>query len=87
MDQMDIHTRKVPTEDEFRANEIRRLKELAGLIRASGKSAKAIAEACNLDKRTVLRALRVEPLKSDAQARIELYVRQVITYGDEEENT
>ncbi len=84
---MDVHTRKILTEEEFRANETRRLRELAGLIRASGKSAKVIAEACNLDKRTVLRALRAEPLKSDAQARIELYVRQVITYGDGEETT
>lgn len=81
---MDIHARKVLTEEDFRANEARRLRELAGLIRASGKSAKEIADACNLDKRTVLRALRAEPLKSDAQARIELYVRQAITYGEEE---
>lgn len=70
---MDTHAR--PTENDFRANEAKRLAELAGMIRLCGKTPKEIADACNLDKRTVLRALRAEPLKSDAQARIEYYIK------------
>lgn len=84
---MDNIVCKVLREEDFRANETRRLREFAGLIRASGRSPKEIAEACRLDVRTVQRALRSEPLKSDAQARIEFYVRMVITYGDGEEVT
>lgn len=71
--QMDTHARI--SENDFRANEASRLAELAGMIRLCGKTPKEIAAACNLDKRTVLRALRAEPLKSDAQARIEYYIK------------
>jgi len=78
---MDTHARTRPTEDEFRANEAQRLSELAGLIRVCGKTPKEIAEACNLDKRTVLRAMQAFPLKSDAQARIEYYIKQVLIGG------
>lgn len=74
------HTRLL-TEDDFRANETRRLQELAGLIRATGQTARQIADECHLDKRTVLRALRAEPLKSDATARLEFYAKYTITYG------
>ena len=56
-------------------NETRRLKELAGMIKLCGKTPAEIARACRLDKRTVERALRAEPLKSDAQARIEYYIK------------
>lgn len=70
---MDTHARI--TEADFRANEAKRLTELAGMIRLCGKTPKEIADACNIDKRTVLRALRAAPLKSDAQARIEYYIK------------
>jgi len=79
MDTMD--TRARISEDAFRANEDRRLKELAGLIRLCGRTPLQIAQDCNLDKRTVQRALRAEPLKSDATARLEYYVKNIITYG------
>ena len=64
------------TENDFRINEQRRLKELAGLIRVCGIPSAEIALGCKLDKRTVLRALKGLPLKSDAQARIEYYSKQ-----------
>jgi hypothetical protein len=67
--QMNVHARI--TEDDFRANETRRLMEFAGRIRLCRRTPAQIATDCNLDVRTVLRALRAEPLKSDAQARIE----------------
>lgn len=63
------------SESDFMQNEVRRLKELAGMIKLCGKTPAEIAQACNLDKRTVERALRAEPLKSDAQARIEYYIK------------
>ena len=66
------------TENDFMANETRRLKKLAGLIRLCGRTPVEIAKACNLDRRTVYRALRAEPLRSDAQARIEFYIQQAI---------
>lgn len=77
---MNAHTTHL-TEADFVRNEERRLKELAGMIRLSGKSAAEIAAACNLDKRTVQRAMRAEPLKSDAQARIEYYIKQLMYNG------
>ena len=78
---MDSNTRARFTEADFQANEVRRLKEFAGMIRLSGQTPAEIARACNLDVRTVQRALRAEPLKSDAQARIEYYVRQQLIIG------
>lgn len=69
------------TETDFAVNEERRLRELAGLIRHCGKTPQEIADECNLDKRTVLRALQALPLKSDAQARIEFYIKHTLTYG------
>lgn len=66
------------TEDELRANEARRLAELAGRIRATGKSSLEIARACGLDKRTVIRARQGKPVKSDAQARIEYCIKQIL---------
>lgn len=80
--QMNTHMRI--TEEDFRANERRRLLEFAGRIRLCGKPPAEIAQACNLDVRTVQRALRAEPLKSDAQARIEFYINMIITYGIQE---
>lgn len=77
---MNTHTSNL-TEADFVRNEERRLKELAGMIRLSGRTAAEIASACNLDKRTVQRAMRAEPLKSDAQARIEFYIKQLMTNG------
>ncbi len=73
---MDINTHASPTEKDFRANEARRLIEFAGLVRVCGSTPAQIAAACNLDKRTVLRALGGQPIKSDAQARIEYFIRQ-----------
>lgn len=55
-------------------NERQRLQELAARITRSGLRPLEIARACRLDKRTVQRALRCEPLKSDATARIGLYL-------------
>lgn len=69
------------SEAEFVTNEDRRLKEFAGLIRCCGQTPGAIALGCRLDKRTVLRALDAKPIKSDAEARIQFYIKQVITYG------
>ena len=63
------------SEVEFMRNETRRLTELANLIRISGASAKEIADACRLDKRTVQRALKAQPLKSDATERITYYLK------------
>ncbi len=68
-------------EVEFMANESRRLQQLADLIRTSGKTPLEIATACGLDKRTVLRALKARPLKSDAQARIEFYLKEKLNHG------
>lgn len=70
-------------EAEFMANEHRRLQQLADLIRTSGKTPLEIATACGLDKRTVLRALKARPLKSDAQARIEFYLKEKLNHGNE----
>lgn len=70
-------------ETEFMANEDRRLQQLADMIRGCGKTPLEIAVACGLDKRTVLRALKARPLKSDAQARIEYYIREKLNYGKE----
>ena len=84
---MDLNARTKPTEDDFRANEDWRLRELAGLIRVCGKTPAEIALACNLDRRTVQRALRAEPLKSDAQARIEYYIRQQLVEGGRQNET
>ena len=67
------------TEADYRRNEERRLRRLAGLIRASRLSPAEIGRATNLDKRTVQRALRGEPLKSDAQARIEYFLDNYFT--------
>ena len=67
-----------PTESDFTNNESRRLRRLAGLIRLSGLSPLTIARACNLDKRTVQRALKGLPLKSDAEARIEYFMERII---------
>lgn len=79
---MDTRTRNQPlTEDDFVANEARRLRELAGLIRVCGRTPLQIARDCNLDKRTVQRAMRGEPLKSDAQARIEFYIKNTLQNG------
>lgn len=63
------------TENDFMRNEARRLTELANLIRLSGETSKEIAEACRLDKRTVQRALKRLPLKSDATERIQYYLK------------
>ena len=68
-------------ETEFMANEGRRLKQLADMIRGCGRTPLEIAVACGLDKRTVLRALKARPLKSDAQARIEYYIIEKLNYG------
>lgn len=66
-------------EKDYRENEQRRLTRLANMIRLSGRSAYEIGKATNLDKRTVQRALRGEPLKSDAQARIEYYLDNMLS--------
>lgn len=63
-----------PSEKDYTHNEGRRLRRLASLIRATGLSPLDIGRATNLDKRTIQRALRCEPLKSDAQARIEYFL-------------
>lgn len=63
------------TENDFMRNEARRLTELANLIRLSGETPREIAEACRLDKRTVQRALKRLPLKSDATERIQFYLK------------
>ncbi len=68
-------------EAEFVANERARLQQLAALIRSSGKTPLEIGRACGLDKRTVIRALKAKPLKSDAQARIEFYLKKLNNYG------
>lgn len=65
-----------PSEREFQENEVRRLAEFAGLVHACGRSPDCIALACNLDVRTVRRAMDGQPIKSDAQARIEYYIMQ-----------
>ena len=75
-------TGRVIKETEFMANEDRRLQQLANLIQFCGKTPLEIANACGLDKRTVLRALKSLPLKSDAQARIEYYIREKLNYGN-----
>lgn len=62
-------------ETEFMRNETRRLTELANLIRISGETPRQIADACRLDKRTVQRALKALPLKSDATERITYYLK------------
>lgn len=75
---MDTHVHDEPqqlTESVFMANEQRRLQELAARIRATGETPLEISRACGLDKRTVIRALKCRPLKSDAQARIEYYIK------------
>lgn len=64
------------TEQEFMANEARRLTELANLIKLSREGAREIAAACRLDKRTVQRAMKGLPLKSDATERITFYIKQ-----------
>jgi len=69
-------------EVEFAANEGRRLQQLADMIRNCGKTPLEIAVACGLDKRTVLRALKACPLKSDAQARIEYYIKEKLNHGN-----
>ena len=73
-----IHTRAksrtMITELEFLQNEERRLTELSNLIRLSGESPRQIAQACRLDKRTVIRAMKRLPLKSDATERIRYYI-------------
>lgn len=68
-------------ETDFMANEVLRLKEFASLIRVCGKTPSEIAKACNLDVRTVQRALKGKPLKSDAQARVQLYIKKVLQDG------
>ena len=73
-----MNTHASITEADFMRNESQRLRALAGLIKHCGKTPSEIAAACNLDRRTVQRALRAEPLKSDAQARIEYYIRQTL---------
>ena len=73
---MNAHTHL--TEADFMANEASRLRSFAGMIKLCGKTPAQIATACNLDKRTVRRALRGEPVKSDAQARIELFIQRTI---------
>lgn len=67
-------------EADFVANEISRLQQLASLIRSSGKTPLEIGRACGLDKRTVIRALKAMPLKSDAQARIEFYLKNLLNH-------
>lgn len=73
--------RDVLTEDDFRANETLRLRELSSRIKACGKTALEISRACRMDKRTVQRAIKCLPVKSDAQARIELYIRTTYSTG------
>ena len=68
-------------ETDFMTNEALRLKEFASLIRVCGKTPGEIAKACNLDVRTVFRALQAKPLKSDAQARIEFYIKHTLQNG------
>ena len=62
-------------ETEFIQNEARRLTELANLIRLSGETPREIAKACRLDKRTVQRAMKRLPMKSDATERIQYYLK------------
>lgn len=69
------------SESEFMANEDRRLKELSGLIRLTGMPAAAIARDCNLDRRTVQRAMEGLPLKSDATERIKFYIKKFLQHG------
>lgn len=69
---------KMISEIEFLQNEERRLTELANLIRLSGESPRQIAQACRLDKRTVIRAMKRLPLKSDATERIRYYITQTL---------
>lgn len=78
-----VHEGVPVREVEFMANEGRRLQQLADLIRSTGKTPLEIANACGLDKRTVLRALKARPLKSDAQARIEYYIKEKLNHGNE----
>lgn len=70
--------RTMITELEFLQNEERRLTELSNLIRLSGESPRQIAQACRLDKRTVIRAMKRLPLKSDATERIRYYITQTL---------
>jgi hypothetical protein len=65
-------------EQDFQANEKRRLRELAGLLLLCGESPLQISRGCGLDKRTVIRAREGKPIRSDAQARIEFYLKTLL---------
>lgn len=62
------------TERDFTTNEARRLQRLAQQLAATGLDARRIGSETYLDFRTVQRAMRGEPVKSDAQARLEYWL-------------
>lgn len=64
-------------EADFQENERRRLRELAGMLHFCGRTPREIGLACNLDKRTILRALKARPINSTSQARIEYYIKTI----------
>lgn len=61
-------------ENEFLQNEMQRRKSLSGLIRSCGISVSAIARGCNINRKVVIRACKGLAIKSDTQARIELFI-------------
>lgn len=69
------------TESDFAANESRRLRRLADQLAATRLDARHIGSETHLDFRTVQRAMRGEPIKSDAQARLEYWLYNRILNG------
>ena len=74
------------SEQEYIANEQKRLEDFAALIRGCGITLYEIAKGSRVKYDTLLRALRRQPIRPENEARIRLYVQIKNSSKNEDDN-
>ena len=74
------------SEQEYIANEQKRLEDFAALIRGCGITPYEIAKGSRVKYDTLLRAMRRQPIRPENEARIRLYVQIKNSSKNEDDN-